>query len=253
MSVNSMLFILDKGIQTKTLPEKTKEIDMKKRIVAVIMWFTALALTGCGSDGSTTVIVTSPTIVTQILSNPAIDGDIAVDTVNNVDYYTITQGMSSSVQSVYAGIDPFTLIEYRTFLNFPLGGIGGVPTNGIIESAKLDIFINDILPLTGTIPLRIDLVEFQPPTLIASDFSIINLPALRSISTSIFQSDFGKHVVIDVTTLMREAQHRGLPDFQIRIMEDLGIVSPGLIEIDDTTATAADRASYAPQLEVTYY
>lgn len=251
LSVGFMLFILAKKFRSTHLQEDSKEFAMKRRIAAVIMLFAVLALTGCGSDGSTTVI--SPTIVTQIISNPAIDGDIAVDTVNNVDYYTITQGMSSSVQSVYAGIDPFTLIEYRTFLHFPLDGVGGVPLNAVIESAKLDIFINDILPSTGTIPIRIDLVEFQPPTLIANDFSTISLPALRSISTSIFQSDFGKHVVIDVTALMREAQRRGLPDFQIRIMEDLGIIYPGLIEIDDTTATAAGRASYAPQLEVTYY
>lgn len=223
---------------------------MKRRIAAVVMMLMMLALTGCGSDGSTTVIVTSPTIATQIISNPAIDGDIAVDIVNNS---TKTQGMSPTVQSVFAGIDPVTLTEYRAFLHFPLSGAGGVPLSATIASAKLDIFINDILTSTGTIPIRIDLVAFQPPTLIASDYSTINLPALSSISTSILQSDIDKHVVINVTALMREAQRRGLLDFQIRIMEDLGIISPGLIKINDTTITVADRAAYAPQLEVTYY
>ena len=223
---------------------------MRKRIAAVVMLFMTLVLTGCGSNSSPTVVVIPPTIVTQILSNPAIDGDIAV---NTADTYTITQGMSPTVQSVYAGIDPDTLTEYRAFLHFPLTGTGGVPLDAAIASAKLDIFINNIWPSTGTIPIRIDLVDFQPPTLLASDFSTINLPALRSISTSIFQSDFGRHVVIDVTSLMREAQFRGLPDFQIRILESFGLVSPGLIEIDDTTSTVADRATFAPQLEVTYY
>lgn len=216
---------------------------MKRRIAAIIMLLMILALTGCGSSGPATVVVIPPTIVAQILSNPSIDGDIALDTVNNVDLYTITQGISP----VYAGIDPLTLTEYRAFLHFPLNGAGGVPLNAAIASAKLDIFINNILPSTGTIPIRIDLVAFPPPTLIASDFSTVSLPALSSISTSIFQSDFNRYVVIDVTTLMREAQRRGLPDFQIRIMEPLGIVSPGRIEIDDTTA------ALAPQLEVTYY
>lgn len=210
---------------------------MKKRIAVVIMLLMILTLAGCGSNSSPNVFVT------QILSDPAIDGDIALDTVNNVDIYTITQGTSP----VYAGIDPQTLTEYRAFLHFSLEGTGGVPLSAAIASAKLDIFINNIQPLIGTIPISIDLVTFPPPTLIASDFDTIIQPALSSISKSISQSDLGKHVVFDVTALMREAQFRGLPDFQIRIMEPLGLVSPGRIEIDDTTAARA------PQLEVTYY
>ena len=54
-------------------------------------------------------------------------------------------------------------------------------------------------------------------------------------------------VTIDVTSLMIEAQRRNLPNFQIRILEDLGIVRPGLIKIDNTTAATA------PLLEVTYF
>lgn len=224
---------------------------MKRRIAVVMMLLMILALTGCGSDSSTTVIVTPPTVfTTQILSDPAIDGDIGVDTANN---YSINQGMTPTVQSVYAGIDPRTLTEYRAFLHFPLSGTGGVPPNATIESASLDIFIYNILPTTGAIPIRIDLVEFQPPALIVSDFDTIIQPALSSISTSIFQSDYNKNVVIDVTALMREAQRLGLKDFQIRIMEPLGLVTPGRIEIDDTTTTVADRETFAPLLEVTYY
>ncbi len=215
---------------------------MKRKIALVIILLMLLALAGCGGGGSATVVVIPPTIVTQILSNPAIDGDIAPG---------MTPPIVQGGPSVSVGIDPVTLAEYRAFLHFPLIGSGGVPGSAAIVSAKLRIFINDIRPSVGTIPLFIDLVSFPPPTLIASDFSTISLPALRTISTSIFQSDFHNYVVIDVTTLMQEAQRLVLPDFQIRIREDLGLVGPGLIDgiitIDDTTST------FAPQLEVTYY
>jgi hypothetical protein len=50
---------------------------------------------------------------------------------------------------------------------------------------------------------------------------------------------------------MVEVQRLGLADFQIRILEDLGLVAPGLIEINDTTG--ASREVLAPLLEVTYF
>jgi hypothetical protein len=203
-----------------------------------------LAMTACGSGDNT-----QPTTTTQTLSNPDADGDI--ERTPTVDI--ITQGMSfPTIQSVFAGIDPVTLTETRAFLNFPLTGV--VPVNAVIVSATLDIFIKSIQPTFGSIPIRIDLVDFQPPIpLFASDFDRNILLPLASLSTTIFQSDRGQHVIIDVTPLMNEAQFRALPDFQIRILEDLGIVNPGLIEIDDTTATPADRANFAPLLRVTWF
>jgi hypothetical protein len=203
-----------------------------------------LTLAACGDDGGSSPV----TITTQIISDPAIDGDILENPPN---VFTVTQGMSPTVQSVFAGIDPATLAESRAFLHFPLTGAGGVPGNAVIVSAALDIFINNIQPLTGSIPIRIDLVNFQPPTLLATDFDRTTLPALATLSTTIFQSDFNKHVFIDVTVLMSEAQRLGLLNFQIRILEDLGIVSAGQIEINDTTG--ANRATLAPLLEVTYF
>jgi hypothetical protein len=50
---------------------------------------------------------------------------------------------------------------------------------------------------------------------------------------------------------MVEAQRRGLVDFQVRIMEDLGPAIPVLMTIDDSTG--AQRASRAPVLTVTYF
>ena len=220
---------------------------MRRIFLAALFTSVILILAGCGGGSST------PTFVSQILSDPTFDGDIAKDPITGA--YTVTQGMSATVQSVFAGIDPVTGVEYRSFLDFPLTGAGGVPGNAVILSATLDIFINSIQPqpLTGTIPIRIDLVSFQPPTLVGTDYERTLQPALATttIIPPIAQADFGKHVTVDVTALMVEAQRLGLADFQVRIMEDLGIVTPGLIEINDTTGV--NQAVLAPQLQVTYY
>ncbi len=212
---------------------------MNRRLIALLA-VTTLALAGCGSG--------TPTVVTQILSDPVYDGDIAKDAVTGA--YTVTQG---STQSVFAGIDPGTNTEYRAFLDFPLSGWNGVPFDAVITSATLDIVISNIIPqpLTGPIPIRFDLVSFQPPTLIGSDYDRTIQPPLATIMTSISQADFGQHVFVDVTYLMAEAQRLGLPDFQIRILEDLGNVSAGRIEINDTTGP--NRALLAPLLQVTYF
>ncbi len=220
---------------------------MKRKTLSAVLVLTLLALAACGGGGSS-----SPTDVTQILSDPAYDGDISQDTSGA---FTITQGMTPSVQSVFAGVDPPTGVEYRAFLDFPLSGAGGVPGNAVILSAVLDIVINSISPnpLPGTIPIRIDLVSFQPPDLLETDFSRSIQPSLATtvVSPPISAADFGGHVPVDVTFLMQTAQQLGLPDFQVRILEDLGAPSPGLIEITDTTGPY--RAAVAPLLQVTYY
>lgn len=220
---------------------------MKISLLAAIMVFMVMAVAGCGD-----VSLAPTTVVTQIFSDPAFDGDIEKDSSG---LFTVTEGMSQSVQSVFAGIDPATGAESRAFLDFPLTGFGGVPGNAIIRSAFLDIKINSILPqpLIGTIPIRIDLVSFQPPTLIGTDFDLTTQPALATttIRPPISRADVGNHVSVDVTLLMTEAQRLGLADFQIRIMEDFGVVTPGLVEIVDTTGV--NREVLAPLLEVTYF
>lgn len=205
-----------------------------------------LTLTGCGGDHHD---YSQPLYNAQILSDASVDGDIEQTSAIS---YTVTQGMSPVVQSVFAGIDPITLNESRAFLHFPLSG--RVPANAIIDSAFLNIFINNIYPPTGIIPIRIELVDFQPPTLYAADFSRILLPPLQytTIYPAISSTNVGRNVSVDVTALMVEAQVRRLPDFQIRILEDLGFVYPGLIEINNTTVIT-DRATLAPLLDVTYF
>jgi len=96
---------------------------MKTPLYAILTIFTILVLAGCGGGNSSPQIFS-----TSILSDPANDGDIEL-TLSNT--YTITQGMSPSVQSVFAGVDPATSNEFRAFLDFPLGGAGGVPYNVI--------------------------------------------------------------------------------------------------------------------------
>ncbi|MBT1075014.1 hypothetical protein [Geobacter grbiciae] len=220
---------------------------MKRVFLAITLVWLVISMSGCGDGHSTP----PPTFVSQILSDPALDGDIEQTAPNT---YAITQGMTTGVQSVFAGIDPVTLTEFRAFLHFPLGGTNGVPANAVIDSAFLDIVINSIQPTTGTIPIRIELVSFQQP-LRATYFDRTLLPPLASttIVPPISRTDVGvgKHVSVDVTSLMVEAQRLGLADFQVRILEDLGPVTPGLIEISDTTG--ADRGIEAPLLQVTYF
>jgi hypothetical protein len=208
---------------------------MKKMLLAAMMLSILLALTGCGSSDHGAPL----TFRTEIFSDLALDGDI-VERSSGV--YTVTQG----APSLLAGLDPVTVEEYRAFLGFPLTGVGGVPLNAIIVSATLNIVIDSIQPPNGTIPIRIELVSFTPP-LLGTDFDRILLPQLAAtaIKPPISRFDVGTNVAVDVTSLMAEAQRLGLTDFQIRILEDFGIVDPGLIEINDDTLP--------PLLQVVYF
>lgn len=220
---------------------------MKRVILAGAALFSMLILTACGGGDDHREPLT---IVTQILSDSAFDGDIAQDPVTGA--FTVTQG---GTESVFAGIHPSTGREFRAFLDFPLTGADGVPGDAVIVSATLDIVINSILPqpLLGTIPIRIDLVNFQPPTLVGTDFDRTIQPALASttIVPPIDQFDLNGHVPVDVTALMNEAQRFGLANFQIRILMDFDAVADGLIEINDTTGP--NRTILAPVLQVAYF
>ena len=206
-----------------------------------------IALAGCGGGGDN---IDQPDIVqTQIFSDSGFDGDIEQ---TGPDSAVVTQGMGPNVQSVLAGIDPNTGDEFRAFLHFPLGGPGGVPANARIDSAFLEVFIDDLDPTNAVIPVRVELVSFQQPML-ATDFDRTAQPPLAFVTLSprLGPSDVGKYVPIDVTPLMVEAQRRGLADFQVRIMEDLGPPIDGLFAIDDSTGS--NRGKTAPLLTVNYF
>lgn len=205
---------------------------MKRLICTIVIASLTLALFGCGGGSP------SPTFESQILSTPLYDGDIEFDTFGQ---YTVTKG---NPPSVFAGISPDTGSEYRAFLNFSLAT---VPGNALINSAKLDLFIDSYNALGTNIPIRIELVSYSPPLLVASYFDRTSLPPLETVLSTIFLSDVGHHVVIDVTPLVDKAQFLGLANFQIRILEDFGFVNPGLFEINDATT------SKAPLLDIIYY
>lgn len=210
-----------------------------------LILFAVMAIAGCGHSHSTQITTT-----TSILSNASIDGDIELTLT---DTYIITQGMSPTIQSVFAGVDPVGGSEFRAFLNFPLGGAGGIPYDGIIDSASLDIYINTLQSNSDTVPIRIELVSFDQSTLFYTDFDRVIQPPLTyiTINPPISIADVGSMISIDVTTLMDEAQAQGLRDFQVRILEDFNISISGIIEINDTTGT--NRSSLAPLLTVSYH
>jgi len=203
---------------------------MKKRFFAAFLISLMLLASGCGSN-------TPPVVVASIASSAAYDADILNGT-------TVSP---PNTASVFAGIDPVSLSEYRAFLLFPL--VGAVPGNAFIDSATLEIFIDSITlhPLASSIPIRIELISYTPPV-IPSDYYRANLSPLAytTIIPPISSADRLRFVRIDVTGLMIEAQIRGLSNFQIRILEDDGFVYPGLIEINETNAKA-------PLLVVAYH
>ena len=214
--------------------------------VAICIVGALLCLAACGGNGDGV----PPQVVTQILSDSRFDGDIEQTSPAS---YTVTQGMSLSVQSILAGIDPTTGSEFRAFLDFPLSGSDGVPGDAIIDSAFLEVLVDNLIPDNGSVPIRVELVAFQPPILIGTDFDRAAQPPLGAVLVSgdVTAADIGHFLPVDVTPLMIQAQQLGLVDFQLRIMEELGPPIFTLMEIDDTIA--ADRPQRAPLLTVTYH
>jgi hypothetical protein len=183
-----------------------------------------------------------PTYEAQIISDDAADGDIEL---TPPDTFTVSSALDTG--NVLAGIDPASGDEFRGFLDFPLRGTHGVPWDAAIESATLEIFISGVSVSSSDriLPFNIDLVEFQPPVLIADDFDRAVQPPLLTLPFDFYPSDAGAMVVIDVTALMNEAQSQGLQDFQLRFLLDYSADS-GLIEIDDSDVETA------PLLTVSY-
>ncbi|MBU5635269.1 hypothetical protein KOM00_00805 [Geomonas sp. Red69] len=205
---------------------------MKRRILWLVFAVVLVALAGCGSSDR-------PLIETTISSDPAVDGDI----VDAAGVRTVSLVNRDGLPGVLAGVDPVNDDVYRAFLHFPLTR---VPANHAISSATLSVVIRSVtvVPPTATIPLRIELVSFDPP-IITNDFDrAILLPlAATVVSPPITSADVNREVNIDVTSLMAEAQFRGLPDFQVRILQDNDLLTtvPGIVEIDEATVANEPR------------
>jgi hypothetical protein len=147
-----------------------------------------LVLAGCGGGGGGN---DQPDIVqTQILSDSGFDGDIEQ---TGPDSALVTQGMGPNIQTALAGIDPVSGDEFRAFLHFPLGGAGGVPANARIDSAFLEVFVDDLQPTGAVFPVRVELVSFEQP-MVATDFDRTAQPPLAFVTLSprLGPSDVGK-------------------------------------------------------------
>jgi hypothetical protein len=165
-----------------------------------------------------TVQYTRPLIIgtftAQILSDQPTDGDIAFDPVTSV--FTVTKGPSA----ILFGIDSANSHspEYRAFLDFPLDGSTGggiIPLDAIIVSATLKVSV-DFVDFAATVPVLLDLVQYSVVTgLTFTDYSSAPL-VFRSFD--MFDFDAGNDVLIEVTSLMTEAQRLGLVDFQVRFL-----------------------------------
>lgn len=198
---------------------------MKKLLmIFVIMFFTiSIAACGGGHDSPPRAI-----FVSQILSDQVADGDIAFDPVQQT--FTISNGPGT----LFFGIDDLdpNLPEYRAFLDFPLDGSTGqdiVPADAVIVSAKLELFLNEVSFAT-VVPTLLDLAPYPVTGLMQQDF---DSPPVAFRQVDFFSSDQGKHVTIDVTQLMREAQRLGLSEFQVRFLIDSSVSDIGFVGIED--------------------
>ena len=190
-------------------------------IVAILILGVVSIIASGGGSSPLTVIVA------EIFSDQPTDGDIAFDPI--LESFTISNGP----ETLFFGIDDIDINqpEYRAFLDFPLDGSTGeevIPINARIVSATLEVFINEV-SFDPIVPTLLDLVFYPTTGLRVEDFD--SLPLL-SKSLNFFASDVGTIVSIDVTPLMREAQSRGLPDFQVRFVLDF-VTDFGFVGIEE--------------------
>jgi hypothetical protein len=221
----------------------------------------AASLVGCGGGDDPVVVVTGPGLVgiddrtvdtapllsvtyvvppstvpvtTNIQSDPSSDGDIEFNPVLGTFFVSLGPPV------VLFGEDSLNvdLPEFRAFLTFPLDGSTGqpaVPGDAVIVSATLEVLV-DRVDFASIVPAFLDLVQYPVGAVSPVDFNSVPL-AFRSLE--FFSSDEGNAVLIDVTTLMQEAQlPPALLDFQVRFLVDTG--SPAL-SLSRTPSVKADR------------
>jgi hypothetical protein len=194
---------------------------MRKIVILGLVGVLALVLAGCGGgDGRVTVVI-------QTLSDQPVDGDIGFTSPGT---FAISQ--ANVTKNVLYGVDSGGT-EFRAFLDFPLDGSNGggvVPLNAVIVSAHIDVFVNNV-SLSSSVPTLLDLVSFPLTGLANVDFD--SAPFLTRAPFDILRSDINSFVRIDVTSLMSEAQHRGLSNLQLRFLLDFVPGALGLVELDD--------------------
>ena len=236
MNVNRLLSRLDKEIWDR----------VKWLLFLAVAMVVSVAVSGCRvnvHDDYDPDPWPVPVYEARIISDQTADGDIGY---YPPDAYVVSSAAATG--SVLVGYDADFGDEYRGFLTFPMRDYNGIPYSAAIESATLEIFINDVSDVSqrSVVPLIIDLISYQPPYLVASDYSRAVQPPLLSMPIDIYPSDEGYFVAFDVTALVVEAQSRSLYDVQFRLLLD-EMAASGIVEIDD------DAVARAPLLSITYY
>jgi hypothetical protein len=207
---------------------------MRKIGILGLVGVLALVLAGCwGGDDRTTVVIRS-------FSDQPVDGDIGFTAPNT---FSISQ--ADITKNVLYGIDSGGT-EFRAFLDFPLDGSNGggiVPLGATIVSADIEIYVNNV-SFSSSVRTLLDLVPFPVTGLTSVDFD--STPFLTRTPFNLLPSDINNFVRIDVTSLMVEAQRRGVRDLQLRFLLDLIPGASGLVELDD------DAVGRAPLLTVEF-
>jgi hypothetical protein len=240
---------------------------MRTFLLAGFLLVLMLILAGCGGDDDKKVFITGPGLVgiddsientaplltvtyavppspvlitADILSDPSSDGDIAYDEVLNT--FTVTLGPSL----VFFGEDSSrsNRPEFRAFLTFPLDGITGqpvVPSNGVIVSAFLEIFVKKV-KFASVIPTFLDLVHYPFRGLSAVDFNSPILTPTSFMTLDFFSADRRNFVSIDVTSFMQEVQlPPALSDLQVRFS-----VGTAALLSSRAFSVEASRSVYSP-------
>ncbi|MEW6443872.1 MAG: hypothetical protein AB1640_23250 [bacterium] len=202
----------------------------KLRTLGIIIGLLAI-LAGCGDDDDDEVFLV------DILSDPGADGDIGLTLEGT---YQVSQ--ASSTGNLLFGIDPDGT-EFRAFVDFPLGA---VPLEAEILVADVEVYVNDVEYGFGfsAVPTLLEMVSFPITGLTPDDFD--SAPIASRAPFDFFRSDINSYVLIEVTSLMREAQVQGLSDLQLRFLLDFVPGAAGFVELDD------ESESRAPLLTVEY-
>ena len=217
---------------------------MRKIGILGLVGVFALVLAGCwGSSGP-------DLFVFEQLSDQAVDAHISSVIDPGTGEPTIFPATTTG--AIRVGVDG-SGVEYRGFLDFP---IGGIPSAADVRLAYIEVFVGSV-PFGANVPVLLELVDFQPPVLIGSDFfrsapQPFLPPVLGRSLFDFLPSDAllpRPTVRIVVTSLVQRALQRLQPDFQVRLLLDpdpLAVV-PAVVTLDDAAINTA------PLLHVEYF
>ena len=222
---------------------------MRKIWILGLVGVLALVLAGCGGGGSSRSVFTG-----SIDSDRSVDADLTLDLSGGG---TPTLALASTNGNVLAGVTVDTggtpVADTRGFLNFSLSSI---PLSASIRFASVTVYLNQVTLDNSLLPTPffLDLIDTDtfPPPIRTSDYSVAFIGTPRSFD--FLNIDQGNFVEIEVTSLMQEAQIRGLSTFEVRFGFDEAAYNAdinttrGLIVIDDRASVPSQR----PFLTVEY-